>query len=293
MKVRYESRGLHFYDRRTGYHVLLDDVAVPEKTWSKAPSVVSIALTNVCDLACEFCYAPKSKHQLSQTELIQWCAELDTLGALEVAFGGGEPTLYPNLPELCRAIWNETKLGISITTHGHHLTADLIERLKGHVSNIRLSVDAPEPHYSEMRGRPLQRIHKVIDEIHNSIPVSVNTVVNRKTLGHLDELALLVEQWQVFDWLLLPETRDGQFTLSPEEWERLSDIISVVHERLHVSVTFDARPYLNCAFLFDVEPLHDYVHISADGCMRLCSYETGGLPLRNTTLSAALDEVFR
>lgn len=119
MKLRCESRGLHFYDRVSGYHVLLDEKPVPRELWSRAPSLVSIALTNVCDLACEFCYAPKSTHHLAFDHLLRWCKELDALGTLEVAFGGGEPTLYRELPELCAAIWEGTGLGVSITTHSH------------------------------------------------------------------------------------------------------------------------------------------------------------------------------
>jgi MoaA/NifB/PqqE/SkfB family radical SAM enzyme len=293
VKLRYESRGLHFYDRVTGYHVLLDENPVPQELWSRAPSLVSIALTNVCDLACAFCYAPKSTHQLLFGDLLRWCKELDTLGTLEVAFGGGEPTLYRELSELCAAIWEETKLGISITTHGHHLNPDLIARLHGKVSNLRLSVDAPEPIYSVIRGRPLSRIEANIEAINNQIPVGVNTVINSMTLEHLDELAPLIEKWQVTDWLLLPETRGGQFTLTTEEWNKFSDWLTANTGRFQLNVTYDARPYLSCPFLFTEEPDQDYVHISADGYLRLCSYERGGVLLKDRTIKDALDELFQ
>jgi MoaA/NifB/PqqE/SkfB family radical SAM enzyme len=272
---------------------LLDENPVPPGLCSKAPSLVSIALTNVCDLACEFCYAPKSTHQLSSSDLLRWCKELDALGTLEVAFGGGEPTLYRELPELCAAIWEETELGISITTHGHHLDPDLIARLHGKVSNLRLSVDAPEPIYSTIRGRPLSRIETNVEAINNQIPVGVNTVVNSMTLEHLDELAPLVEQWQATDWLLLPETRAGRFTLTADEWNRFSDWLTANIGRFQLNVTYDARPYLSCPFLFTEEPEQDYVHISADGYLRLCSYERGGVLLKDRTIKDALDELFQ
>lgn len=293
MKLRHESRGLHFYDRVSGYHVLLDESPVPRELCSLAPSLVSIALTNVCDLACEFCYAPKSTHQLAPDDLLKWCKELDALGTLEVAFGGGEPTLYRELPELCAAIWGETELGISITTHGHHLTPDLIARLCGNVSIIRISVDAPESTYSAIRGRPLSRVKRNVEAIGGRIPVGVNTVVNSTTLEHLDELAPLVESWQATDWLLLPEIRGGRFTLTAGEWGRLGDWLTAKVGRFPLNVTYDARPHLRCPFLFDEEPDQDYVHISADGHLRLCSYERGGVPLKDRTLQDALGELFQ
>lgn len=293
MKLRCESRGLHFYDRVSGYHVLLDEKSVPRELWSRAPSLVSVALTNVCDLACEFCYAPKTAHHLAFNDLLRWCKELDALGTLEVAFGGGEPTLYRELPELCAAIWEQTGLGISITTHGHHLTPDLIDRLRGNVSIIRVSVDAPEPTYSAIRGRPLSRIEQNVEAIGGRIPVGVNTVVNSVTLEHLDKLAPLVERWRATDWLLLPETRGGRFTLTPGEWDRLSDWLTANVRRLQLNVTYEARPHLRRPFLFDEEPDQDYVHISADGYLRLCSYERGGALLKGRTLDDALGELFQ
>ena len=293
MKLRHESRGLHFYDRVSGYHVLLDEKPVPRELWSPAPSLVSIALTNVCDLACEFCYAPKSTHHLAPDDLLRWCKELDALGTLEVAFGGGEPTLYRELPELCAAIWRETGLGISITTHGHHLTPDLIARLRGHVSIIRVSIDAPEPSYSAIRGRPLSRVQQNVEAIGGQIPVGVNTVVNGATFEHLDGLAALVERWRVADWLLLPETRGGRFTLTADEWDKLSGWLTANAGRFPLNVTYDARPHLRCPFLFDEEPDQDYVHISADGYLRLCSYERGGVPLKDRALNEALGKLFQ
>jgi MoaA/NifB/PqqE/SkfB family radical SAM enzyme len=293
VKLRRECRGLHFYDRVTGYHVLLDEQPVPRELWSRAPSLVSIALTNACDLTCEFCYAPKSAHHLAFDDLLGWCKELDALGTLEVAFGGGEPTLYRELPELCAAIWDETDLGISITTHGHRLTPALIDRVRGKVSIIRLSIDAPEPVYSAIRGRPLSRLEESIQTISGRIPVGINTVINSATLGYLDDLAELVESWAPTDWLLLPETRGGRFMLTAGEWENLNDWLTANAGRFQLNVTYGARPYLRCPFLFDEEPDQDYAHISADGNLRLCSYESGGLPLKGRSLEGALDELFQ
>ena len=88
MKVRKESRGLHFYDRITGLHILADEVRIPGEDRDLGPEVISIALTNVCDLSCAFCYAPKSRHMLSVPEIIHWCRELDQLGTLGAAGGG-------------------------------------------------------------------------------------------------------------------------------------------------------------------------------------------------------------
>jgi hypothetical protein len=93
VKLRCESRGLHFYDRVTGYHVLLDD-----NRYRKNCGAVRLRSSASPDqrlrprlrvLLCAEVNAP-----LGVRRLLRWCKELDALGTLEVAFGGGEPTLY-------------------------------------------------------------------------------------------------------------------------------------------------------------------------------------------------------
>src|SRR5207237_10889693 len=100
MKLRKELRGLHFYDRITGLHILADEVRIPDAERDEGPEVISIAVTNICDLSCAFCYAPKSRHTLSVREITQWCSELSELITLKLAIIGGEPTLFPVVADL-------------------------------------------------------------------------------------------------------------------------------------------------------------------------------------------------
>ncbi len=41
---------MHFFNRKTGINVLVDEFKPPFSLWSTAPRQVSIALTNACDL---------------------------------------------------------------------------------------------------------------------------------------------------------------------------------------------------------------------------------------------------
>lgn len=292
MKLRIEKRGLHYYDRVSGTHVLLDEIQPPPETLSNAPSLVSIALTNVCDLACSFCYAPKTKDYLSVDRVTSWCSELDDLGTLEVAFGGGEPTLYPQLSDLCRQVWSNTGLGISITTHGQHLDAELCSSLAGYISVVRISIDGVEDAYATIRGRSFATVKDNLATAMIFFPVAVNTVVNARTLSGLPELATILRKMGVYDWLLLPETKCGVFTLSSDEWAQLDAFIGEHSHDFQLGVTFEARPFLpGSPFLFDVEPVGDYVHISADGFLRRSSYERGGIDLDNIPLTGALAQL--
>jgi MoaA/NifB/PqqE/SkfB family radical SAM enzyme len=287
VKLRIEERGVHCYDRETGVHVLLDEYPLQPEQWHEGPATVSIALTNICDLACSFCYAPKSRETLSAVEVLRWCKELADMGTFEIAFGGGEPTLYRGLPELCQKIWAETDLGISITTHGRHLTEEFITAVRGSVSLIRVSIDAPEPEYSEIRGYPLRFVLDNLKWLNGRIPFGINTVINSMTLMHLDDMALLVRNLGAFDWLLLPEVSSGTCTLSASEWEMLDDWVARRPTDLSLRISADAAVNLTCGFLFENRPA-DYAHIGANGYLRRCSYENSGIPLHGQSVVSAL-----
>jgi MoaA/NifB/PqqE/SkfB family radical SAM enzyme len=290
VKLRREARGLHFYDRSSGLHVLLDECPIPPEYIDEGPAVISIALTNACDLSCAFCYAPKSNHWLRSDDVIRWCRELEGLGTLEIAFGGGEPTLYPRLPQLCHTLWSETNLGISITTHGQHLTDELVSSLQRAVSIIRVSIDGPEPYYSSIRGHRLQSLMERLDRVGGRIPLGINTVINPDTLPHLDEMAALVRGVGAVDWLLLPEVRSGEFILSDSEWRVLDQWIAERRFDIDLRVATEATKHLTCPLLLD-EPPESYAHISANGHLRRRSYSTGGICLQGMTMTAALRDL--
>jgi MoaA/NifB/PqqE/SkfB family radical SAM enzyme len=290
LKLRREAKGLHLYDRSSGLHVLLDESPIPRESVDLGPAVMSIALTNACDLSCPFCYAPKSNHSLQAENIIGWCRELDGLGTLEVAFGGGEPTLYRSLPELCRTLWRETGLGISITTHGQHLTRELVDGLTGVVSVVRVSIDGPEPYYSSIRRRPLRHLVECLDYVRGKIPLGINTVVNLQTLPRLGEMAAIVKRLGAIDWLLLPEVRDGEFVFTDSEWKLLDKWITEVRSEIDVRVSTEAAEYLKCPVLIENQ-IEDYAHISADGYLRRCSYVRGGIALQGSTITTALRDL--
>ena len=293
MKVRFETRGLHFYDRVNGVHILSDELSVPSHFLSKSPPVLSIALSNICDLNCEFCYVPKNGLSLKQSDVFNWCTELDRLGTLEVAFGGGEPTLYPHLAELCHKVWNETNLGISITTNGHHLTPSLVSELIGNVSIIRISIDSIEPLYSKLRRRPLAPILDTISCLIGRVPIGINTIINSSTLLTLDDMLQFAKEVGITDWLLLPQVKNGQFILSQDDWLKLENWINNHWHEINLSITSSARRHINAPALFSFENPDDYAHISADYHLRRCSYQGGGVSLYRRTVQDGLFELNR
>lgn len=257
---------------------MLDELLVEEAVWSIAPRQVSIALTNVCDLHCAYCYAPKLKASLRTEQVLGWLRELDTEGCLGVGFGGGEPTLHPDFVDICRRAAQETQLAVTFTTHGHRFTPQMVGRLRGSVHFVRISVDGVDRTYEEQRGKPFASLLRAMESIATLSSFGINVVVNERTVAELDAVAELAHTFGANELLLLPQQQtnvvasiDGAANLALRDW--VSKYRGTV--RLAVSEA-GASGLPTCDPLPDERGLQAYAHIDASGMLRASSYSTVG-----------------
>lgn len=112
----------------------------------RAPLVAHWAATYRCNLHCPFCYSESGPHREAgpdpETRLCI-VERLAAWGILEVALGGGEPTILPDFPALLAAI---RKFGMvpNITTNGIIHSLPVVQALAEHAGIIHLSADRPE-----------------------------------------------------------------------------------------------------------------------------------------------------
>ena len=282
MKLRKEISGLHFFDRKSGIHILMDEISVDKAEISVSPRIVSIALTNICDLKCHFCYAPKNRETLDFENLKILCKKLDVLGVLELTFGGGEPTLYPKFIELCQWIWNNTSLGISFTTHGHKINSNFVEKIQNNVSMIRFSIDGVEPRYSQIRGRKLSELLGKINLVKGKIPFGINCVVSENGIKELEKVIELSLNIQAENILIIPEHSNGVFQLSKKDWIALDQVIEKYDSEIELLVTHEAADFINSKTLqISDETEFLFSHISADNKLKINSYDNTGIEINN------------
>ena len=282
MKARVEPQGLHYYCRKTGTHILFDEVETKPSAFSLAPRTISIAITDQCNFTCSYCYVDLKDRYLRKEDIIRFCKELDRFGTFDIAFGGGEPTLHPDLIEICETIWNNTDLGISITTHGHNLNGTYISRLKNNISFIRVSIDGIEPIYSKLRKKSLDNLLPKLKLLSGQIPFGINAVINKLTVNKLDDLKSLFFEFGAFELLLLPMWHKGKFVLSEDEWLTLNNWIQENHSLIPIRVSSEAKKYLNLPFLFDSDEWdNDYAFIGIDKTLRKNSFTKHGLFIDN------------
>lgn len=280
-KVRIGPAGVHIFDRSTGLNILVDEVKTSESAWSLAPRHVSIALTNACELSCPYCYAPKRPASLDFNVLTTWLKELDKNGCLGVGFGGGEPTLYRQFPEVCRFAAEETALAVTFTTHGHNLNEQFLAKLRGQVHFLRISMDGVNSTYEALRGRSFSQLLDRIRLARELAPFGINYVVNKRTITDLDRAISIAEGLGASEFLLLPEEPvnsragvDGPTLEKLRKWIRsYSGPIPLTISASNASGITVANPFPN------ESGLREFAHIDARGVLKRTSYDKGGQPI--------------
>jgi pyruvate-formate lyase-activating enzyme len=282
LKVRAGPCGIHIFDRSTGANILIDEAQVPTTMWATAPRQVSVALTNTCDLRCPFCYAPKNRAKLDSTRLIQWLDELDVNGSLGIGFGGGEPTLHPDLPLLCRHAAQSTGLAVTFTTHAHRLDNQIAAELKGNVHFIRVSMDGVGTTYEILRGRSFSSLRYHFDIIRDLAPFGINFVVNALTMPDLDVAVSLAVEVGATEFLLLPEQPvHGSGGIDNHTIQELHSWVNSYRGAIPLRISEEGAAGLptRCDPLAGEVGLRAYAHIDASGVLKRSSYEELGVPI--------------
>ncbi|WP_144716088.1 MULTISPECIES: radical SAM protein [Aeromonas] len=293
MKLRLGPNGAHLFDRFSGLNVLLDELRPTEASWSTSPRQVSIALTNVCDLHCGYCYAPKHKASLRTDQVLRWLKELDTEGCLGIGFGGGEPILHPDFVNICKRVAGETQLAVTFTTHGHRLTPQLVESLKGSIHFARISIDGVGSTYEKQRGKPFAHLLRGMDLIESLSPFGINVVVNEHTVTELDALSELAHKVGASELLLLPQQAttmvpsiDGVVGRALQEW------VFNYKGKVRLAVSEAGASGLpTCDPLPDERGLQAYAHIDASGMLRESSYSPIGAKIGGAGVLSALERL--
>lgn len=254
---------------------------------------MSIALTNACDLFCAYCYAPKHRAVLDVKRLLGWVDELDRAGALGVGFGGGEPTLFKHLPEVCTYVAENTDLALTMTTHGHRWDAELVARLRGTVNFVRVSVDGTGSTYERLRGRSFGQLRAALSRIAQEFKWGMNTVVNEDTIQELDDVAALASEYGARELLLLPEQPTMRTPGANSETRRaLERWILAYAGPLALATSGNAATGVPIANALPLETgLRSYAHIDASGTVRASSYAQRGVRVSEDGVMAALEKL--
>lgn len=263
------------FDRDSGRNVLLrgDDTSAFVQ---RAPRVVQMSITNACNKTCGFCYRPlEAKSRWTYDSIVAFAKYLDRWGVLELALGGGEPTVFPRFSSLVRELWDTTRLAINFTTNGTRLTPELLDAIDGHVGQIQISVYDDE----DVDGT----IVRLADR---GVRFGLNYLVTPGRLRTLDADILRWADMGVRDVLLLSYKGRDALHLDAAEHASLDRRILALHEHLRgrlqlkVDVCWSSRLPKAPQLFFDEDCRAGslFLSVTSEREVLSCSFARGGVP---------------
>lgn len=204
------------------------------RRFHEAPLLVFWESTKACPLACRHCRAdailkplPGELTTEEGKRLIDQVAEFGDPKPMLI-ITGGDPLMRADLFELidyANAVGVPVSLAPAVSKN---LSEETLKQIKeAGVRSISISLDGARPEtHDELRGVPgsywetLAAIKKAVE---TGVSVQVNTVVWRKSLQELPEVAHLLRQlgvrvWEVF-FLIVTGRAKEELDITPEEYE--------------------------------------------------------------------------
>ena len=140
----------------------------------------SIRVTKRCNLRCKHCYANGGENCSKELSLDDIKSILDQLSALsvsEVFFTGGEPFIRKDIVEILKYA-NDLKLNILISSNGHFVTDDLVQKIKDiDFKMFQISIDGGKESHISNRGL------KSWNDAENAIKTIVDGKISNTTIG--------------------------------------------------------------------------------------------------------------
>jgi len=267
---------LLLFERDTGLNILLEGEETAHLT-RVAPRTLLVAVTNICNLSCHFCYRDlTSPSDWTYETLLDFCKSADEWGVLEMAFGGGEPTLFPQWERFIHQLYDETRLAINFTTNGMMLTEDFLQRTAGKYGNIRLSLYDTNHHEDTIRRL-----------VANNARFGVNWMITPADLPTIESRFLRLLELGVRDFLLLSyKGDDPRLHFSADDYQQFANFI----RRMYKSLNGIAQLKLDVCWghslpdvphLFDRDDcgaLDDFISITSDKQLKPCSFHHWTIP---------------
>lgn len=202
----------------------------------RTPDQVTISITEECPNRCSHCALPNSgnKLHLSLHTVQDLISQILEMGTTLVIFDGGEPALYPKLPELVRSV--DDRAISTLFTSGAGFTAPLAKQLKeAGLYAVNVSLDSPvAEEHDAMRGREgvfLEAMQAVENSLQAGLLVDLYVVLRRENVRHLQEFHNLARSTGAHELTFFEVVSTGRWSdredvaLKPEDHARLADFV--------------------------------------------------------------------
>lgn len=170
----------------------------------ESPKTIDWFVTSLCNLDCSFCYGPYPTNE-KQDIAKQIAKQLIQSKTKNVTLCGGEPFIKKDIEEIID-ILSAGKKDVFVSTNGHfpNQLQSVIDKLSG----ISISLDASNEILTyQIRGEKV-KFDKILQSLllvskNQPHKLKITTVVSKKNLTDLENIANLVSMYRPAVWRLL------------------------------------------------------------------------------------------
>ena len=208
------------------------------------PRTVYWECTSKCNFQCVHCYSgsgPQGQTQeLPVASVRNLLEELGTCGTEFLSIGGGEPLMYPELPDTistARAVWLE----VEVTTNGSLASPSRVARLQeSGLRFVQLSLDGATARTFESirRSSRFEQVLENAQHLASAFTLTVSTVALRENLSEIPALIDLAKVIGASYFRVIPLMPSGRGrTVSAPSVAQMRALHELVRERQRTEST--------------------------------------------------------
>ena len=219
--------------------------------YASSPVTINWAVTNKCNFCCRHCYSRSdASEEPGKQVLLDIVKKLSEAGVFSLNFGGGEPLLRKDLPEIA-SYASQLGIAVSMNSNGFLLDEKVAGELKkAGFKKVGISIDSPKAEtHDEFRGVRgcYQKAVAALRHLKAAgIETSISSVICRINIKDIDGLIALARSLEVsylnfhnFKCSGLGFTNKDELDLTPEEWKEFYIYVSgqkALIKDLHISL---------------------------------------------------------
>lgn len=241
----------------------------------KAPTVINLEITDVCNVKCRHCYN-FWREENSQTETLTK-EKFDKLvdifveaGVFHVVLTGGEPMAKFDLLEHGFKKLTQNNISISLNSNLMYATDEKIKKLKAvGVDHILTSLNSFDKETNDYMVHQKGAFDKIISGIKicrdNDVRVSANMIVSEKNKNHVYDTAILAHQLgcqKIFGTRVVPSINEcnpnaSEYKVTKEE--ALSTLDQLIKAKEETGIMIGTLVSYPLCLLSDLEKYKDFV----------------------------------
>lgn len=183
-----------------------------------SPILADINITNKCNLYCPHCYVNSSQDgkEMSWPDFHLVVRECKKAGILQVAIGGGEPTLHPLFVDFLKEI-RKQNIVPNITSNGKILSWKIAYAMAKYAGAVALSIEEIGNKFEQRRNFPFQDFLKSVKKLKAAgVKLVFQVVISKGNLSRVNQTVKEMVKYNPYGILFLaykPQGRGKQYDL--------------------------------------------------------------------------------